>query len=369
MKFDKIELYHVAMPLIYPWRTAYGEDSEIHSVLCRVTSGSVSAWSESCPLDAPCYSPEHAAGVFLTAKRWFGPALLNQDISSGDDLQHRLSHFKGNQFAKALFDHAWWTLHSRIENRPLHEIWGATRNEVEVGDDFGIRDSVDDLIALIAESVKKNFPRVKLKYRPGWDNDMLAVVRKEFPEQTFHIDCNSGYRLRDLNLFKKVDEFDLAMIEQPLAHDDLVDHAELQQNITTPVCLDESITSVEKDEKAIRLKSCQYINIKPARVGGITNALKIHDLARDANIPCWVGGMLESATGVAMCVELAMLDNFIYPADIFPSSRYYRTDLSQEPIVLSESAAGIPTIRALLQIPEPDPVRLKQFTVEKTVIE
>ena len=369
MKIDRIELYHVAMPLIYPWRTAYGEDADIHSILCRMVSGSVEAWGESCPLEAPCYSPEHAAGLYLTAQKWLAPALVGQEIASGDELQQRLAHFKGNQFAKGLLDNTWWVLQSRIVNRPLHQMWGATRSEVEVGDDFGIRDTLDDLLALIDQSVHQKFPRIKLKFRPGWDTDMLSAVRSAFPNQTFHIDCNSGYRLSDLDLFRAVDEFNLAMIEQPLAHDDLIDHAELQRLIRTPVCLDESINSVEKVEKALRLKSCQYVNIKPGRVGGLTNAVKIHDLCRDAEIPCWVGGMLESATGVALCIELAMLENFVYPADIFPSSRYYREDLAEVPIELHQSAAGIPSVRVLKGIPDPDPGRLQKLTVQSCVIE
>lgn len=364
MKVDRIDLFHVAMPLIYPWRTAYGEDAEIHSILCRLQSGSVSAWGESCPLAAPCYSPEYAEGLYLTAKKWFAPTLLAQDIVSGDDLQSRLSHFKGNQFAKALFDNAWWVLKSRLENQPLHQLWGASRTEVPVGDDFGIRDSFDDLLALIDESVQKNFPRIKLKFRPGWDTDMLAAVRTAYPEITIHIDCNSGYRLSDRDLFQKIDEFNLAMIEQPLAYDDLVDHAELQKVIQTPVCLDESLNSLRRADQAIQLQSCQYANIKPARVGGLTVALKMHDLFQQAGIPCWVGGMLESATGAALCVELAMLDNFTYPADIFPSSRYYREDLAVTPLELTTSADGIPSVSAINQIPDPDPGRLEKMTVQ-----
>ena len=364
MKIDRIDLFHVAMPLIYPWRTAYGEDSEIHSILCRLESGSVHAWAESCPLAAPCYSPEHAEGLYLTARQWFAPALLGQDIASGDELQDRLAHFKGNQFAKALFDNAWWVLKSRLEDQPLHQLWGASRTEVPVGDDFGIRDTIDDLLELIDESVQKKFPRIKLKFRPGWDTDMLAAVRTAFPDMTFHIDCNSGYRLSDLDLFRRIDDFQLAMIEQPLPYDDLIDHAELQKEIRTPVCLDESLNSLRRAEQAIQLQSCQYANIKPARVGGLTIALKMHDLFQDAGIPCWVGGMLESATGAALCVELAMLDNFTYPADIFPSQRYYREDLAESPLELTTDAAGIPSVSAIDRIPDPNPSRLQKMTIQ-----
>ncbi len=368
MRIDRIELYHVAMPLIYPWRTAYGEDAEINSVLCRLVSGSVDAWGESTPFAAPCYSPEWSAGIFALALDWLGPALLGQNLESGAELQQRLSIYKGNPFAKAMFDNAWWSLQSKLTNTALHELLGATRGEVPVGADFGVMDSVDDLRAGIGEAVEANFPRVKLKFRPGWDLDVLRAVRREFPTQTFHIDCNSGYRLRDLPLFQQVDEFELAMIEQPLQHDDVIDHAELQRQIQTPVCLDESATNLRTVEQALALGSCRYVNIKPGRVGGLTNAVAIHNACRDAGIPCWVGGMLESATGAAHCVALAMLENFTYPADIFPSRRFYREDLSDPPLELSLLADGTPAVTAFSSLPEPDANHLQQNLLESAVL-
>lgn len=368
MQIDRIDLFHVCMPLIYPWRTAYGEDAAIESVLCRMTSGSVEAWGESSPLAAPCYSPDWAGGIFAVCKQWLAPQLLHQDVTSGKDLQQRLGLFKGNPFAKAILDTAWWNLHSRIENRPLHQLLGAKRDVVPVGADFGVMDSIDDLLKSISGAVAERFPRVKLKFRPGWDLPMLATVRREFPDAVFHIDCNSGYRLNDLPLFQAVDEFRLAMIEQPLRHDDVVDHAELQRNIRTPVCLDETISHPDHAALAIRLQSCRYVNIKPGRVGGLTNAVKIHDLCQRASIPCWVGGMLESATGASLCVSLAMLDNFTYPADIFPSSRFYVEDLADQPLVLERDTQGIPSVRAPLRIPDPHPDRLEKLTVQQAKI-
>ena len=180
---------------------------------------------------------------------------------------------------------------------------------------------------------------------------MLRAVRERHPDHAFHIDCNCGYGLDDLPMFQEIDELHLAMIEQPLAHDDLVDHATLQAQIATPICLDESISHPGHARHAIALKSCGYINVKPPRVGGLTNALAIHDLARDAGLPCWVGGMIESSTGAAVCAALAMLDNFSYPADIFASSRFYHDDIAQPPIEIHRSAAGAPVIRALDRIP------------------
>jgi O-succinylbenzoate synthase len=368
MQIDRIELYHVAMPLIYPWRTAYGEDSAGHSVLCRMSSGSIDAWGESAPLAAPCYSPEWAGGVFSVVRDWLAPAVIGREIASGDELQRRLAVYKGNPFAKALLDIAWWNLDARRRGIPLHRALGATRDAVPVGADFGVMDSIDDLLAAVGKAVDQRFPRIKLKFRPGWDLDMLRAVRRQHPDATFHIDCNSGYQLSDLALFRQIDTLHLAMIEQPLAHDDLVDHAQLQRAIETPVCLDESVAHSRHARQAIALRSCRYVNIKPGRVGGLTNALQIHDLCRDAGIPCWVGGMLESATGAGICAALAMLENFTYPADIFPSARFYRDDLSDPPLELIALADGTPGVAAFADIPEPDPRRLPQLTVQHAVV-
>lgn len=367
MKIDRIELFHVAMPLIYPWRTAYGEDKEIHSVLCRMSSGSVDGWGESSPLAAPCYSPEWAGGVFATVRDWLAPSLLGQNIQTGERLQQQLQFYKGNPFAKAVLDNAWWNLHSNAADTPLHVALGAHRDKVTVGADFGIMDSIDDLLAAITQAIDRRFPRIKLKFRPGWDIEMLTAVRNHTPDHPVHIDCNSGYRLADRELFQTVDEFGLAMIEQPLQYDDVVDHAKLQRELTTPICLDESIVSLDRTSQAIELGSCRFINIKPGRVGGLTNAVAIHNMCQQAKVPCWVGGMLESAVGSAQCTALAMLDNFTYPADIFPSDRFYREDLADPPLQLTD-IDGVPAVEAYSAPPEPVPARLAQLSVQHVVI-
>lgn len=368
MKIDRIDLYHVAMPLIYPWRTAYGEDAAIHAVLCRMVSGSLEGWGEAAPFAAPCYSPEWAGGAYAVARRWLGPVLLGKDIGSGEQLQAELALFKGNPFAKAALDTAWWSLFARQQNRPLHELLGATRGEAAVGADFGVMDRIEDLLEQIDRAVEQRFPRIKLKFRPGWDVPVLEAVRQRQPTHTIHVDCNSGYRLRDAELFARLDEFHLAMIEQPLQHDDVVDHAALQRRIRTAVCLDESVVSLDRARQAIELGSCRYVNIKPGRVGGLTNAVAIHNLCRAAAVPCWVGGMLESAVGAAHCCALAMLDNFTYPADIFPSSRFYHEDLADPPLELDRAADGTPIVVAPLDLPAPVPERLAKLTVESTVL-
>ena len=369
MKIDRIDLYHVAMPLIYPWKTAYGEDAAIHAVLCRMSSGSLYGWGESAPFAAPCYSPEWAGGAFVANRDWFAPAVVGHDIASGEELPQRMSLYKGNPFAKAALDVAWWSLESRRTGTPLHRLLGATRDQVAVGADFGVMDNLDDLLEGIGTAVDQGFPRVKLKFRPGWDLPMLRRVRESFPDHVFHIDCNSGYTLEDRAIFSEVDELGLAMIEQPLAHDDLLDHATLQSELDTPVCLDETIVSVHRAQQACRIGACGWINIKPGRVGGLTNAVAIHDVCQQAGIPCWVGGMLESATGSAACVALAMLDNFTYPADIFPSARFYHQDMADPPLELIPDADGCPSVVASTELPDPVPERLEQLTVQKATIE
>jgi O-succinylbenzoate synthase len=369
MQIDRIDLYHVAMPLIYPWKTAYGEDEAIHSVLCRISSGSLVGWGETAPFAAPCYSPEWAGGVFAVARDWLAPAVIRHDISSGHELQQKMALYKGNPFAKAALDVAWWGLESRRTSTPLHRLLGASRDQVTVGADFGIMDHLDDLIQGVGNAVDQGFPRVKLKFRPGWDLPMLKRVRDTFPNQVFHIDCNSGYTLEDLDIFQEVDQLGLAMIEQPLPHDDLIDHANLQKQLQTPLCLDESIVSVHRAQQACRIGACGWINIKPGRVGGLTNAVAIHDACQQADIPCWVGGMLESATGSAACVALAMLDNFSYPADIFPSSRFYHQDLAETPLELVNDNNGCPSVIASTEIPDPNPQRLEQLTLQHATIQ
>lgn len=368
MLIDRIDLYHVAMPLKYPWRTAYGDEAVIEAVFCRLASGSLYGWGESAPSAAPGYSPEWAGGVFAVARDWFGPALLGQDITSGTELQQRLARFKGNPFAKAAFDMAWWSLETQRTGKPLAELLGGTRRQVPVGADFGVMDSLDELLSAIDGAVRERFRRVKLKFRPGWDRNMLSVVRAAFPHLTVHIDCNAGYHLDDLPLFQWVDQHHLAMIEQPLRYDDLYEHGLLQRVLTTPICLDESITSVESVRTAIRWGACRYVNIKPGRVGGLTVAREIHDVCQAAGIPCWVGGMLESATGAQHCLALATLENFTYPADLFPSERFYVEDLSDPPMMLVRDAAGCPAMNVPDRLSEPVPARLQRCTRQSATL-
>ncbi|MBM3949138.1 MAG: o-succinylbenzoate synthase [SAR202 cluster bacterium] len=365
MKIDRLDVYYVAMPLIQPWRTAYGSDADIHSILVQAHSGGHSAWSESTPFFAPTYLNEAAGSAFYLVTEVFGPHVVGREYETAKELNDRLAIFKGNSFAKAAIEISWWTLQSAITGKPLHKLLGGKTREVQAGADFGIQDSIDILLERIQGAVDAGFPRIKLKAAPGWDYEMLRAVRGAFPRMTFHIDCNSGYTLDDLPLFKKIDRFELAFIEQPLHWNDVLDHAELARKIATPICLDETLHSLKAAEQAIKVGACMYMNIKPGRIGGLWNSVRVHDMARDAGIPVWVGGMLESAVGAAVCVELATLPNFTYPGDLFPSSRFYTNDLGEPKLELTSKKRFVPFTEGL---PAPDPERLKKMTVRKATV-
>ena len=359
MRIDRLDVHYVVMPLIYPWRTAYGEDADIHSVLVKLSSGEHTAWSESTPFFAPHYLSESAGSVFYHVSEVFGPHVVGRDYDTAADINERLGPFKGNSFAKAAIEIGWWALESRITSTPLHRLLGGTTRDVLAGADFGIQDSIEMLLGNIGQAVDAGFPRIKLKVARGWDLEMLREVTSTFPDMTFHIDCNAGYTLDDLPFFRAIDDLGLAFIEQPLHYTDILDHAELAKRIGTPICLDETIVDPRTAEQAIRIGACRYINIKPARVGGLQNALAIHDMARDAGIPVWIGGMLESSVGGAVCVELATLDNVTYPGDLFPSSRFYTRDLAAPPLEYDAPHIFRPFGSDL---PAPDPEMLAAWT-------
>jgi len=366
MRIDRIEIYHVSMPLVYPFRTAYGDEYSIQSVLVRMESEGTCGWGEATPGGAPIYSPEWAYGAYATMRDHLAPRLIGQEVPDGQTLQALLGAVKGNPFAKAGLDLAWWDLHARMLGKPMWQMVGGKGPEATVGADFGVMDTVDALLGEIEKAVKAGFRRVKLKLRPGWDVAMVAAVRDRFPDHVFHVDCNSSFSIDDAALFQRLDKYGLAMIEQPLANDDLVDHARLQAQIETAVCLDESITSAAKTRKAIEIGACRIINIKAGRVGGMTNALEIYRVAHEHNVPCWIGGMLESAIGQSHNLALATLD-LGYPSDVFPSNRFYEPDLAAPGIEMSGPsvirASDAPGIGC-----EPDARRLESQTLNRAEI-
>lgn len=336
MKIEEIEVFHVAMPMKARWRAAFGVIDRIDSVVVRLKAEGFEGWGESAPYAAPNYCEEYAAGAFSVIRDWLGPALLGEEIDSGKALQARLAPFKGNRFAKAALDLAWWDAAARASATPLWRLIGGTSPEIKVGEDLPVQDTIEAQVDVVLRAHEAGFPRIKLKVRPGWMAEMLGPVREAAPDAVIHVDCNSGFTLADTEVIRAIDDFGLAMIEQPLAHDDLIDHAELAKQLRTPICLDESIISVDRARKAIGLKACGYVNLKTGRLGGLTNAIAVHDYCRENGVPCWVGSMLESAIGQGPSIALATLDNIGYPADIFPSDRFYEADMGAPSIALSD---------------------------------
>ena len=365
MRIDGLEIYWVKLPLAFNFRTSYGDQHYTETMLVRMESAGQYAWGESCPPYLPAYSAEHTTGTFHTLRELMAPRIIGQEIASAQDLLDRLAFIKGNQFARAALEITWWVLDAKRRGLPLHRALGGSRDRVAVGADFGIQDSLDILMEKIQGAIDAGFPRIKLKFRPGWDLSMVEAVRSTFPDFTFHIDCNAAYTPADTELFRKLDRYRLAMIEQPLADDgmSLVNHADLQKRIETPVCLDESALSLAHVQAAIHLGSCKVVNVKMARVGGLTASRDIQALCAEHGIPCWIGGMLESAIGGAICAELATLPNFTYPGDIFPSSYFYKNDIGKPEIVLS-GRGEVATSRVPGIAQEPDADLLKQWTAE-----
>jgi len=369
MRIDRMEVYYVVFPLVYPWVTAYGADPDAHSILVKLVSGNYEGWGESGPLYAPTYSPESAVGVFHTIREYFSPQIVGQEFETARDLVARLKHFKGNQFAKGAVEIAWWLLKANVEKKPLHKLLGGTRPVVDAGIAHGIKENLDMLMQAIQKGIDLGYKRTKLKFSRGWGLEMLKPVRANFPKHTFHIDCNSSFTLDDLPMFKEVDKLGLAMIEQPLPHDDLIEHGKLQAQLQTPICLDESIKSVRDLRLAIELKSCRYVNIKHGRVGGLQSALDIHNLARDHGIPAWIGGMLESSLAVGISVELATLENIVYPSDVGASSQFIKEDIT-EPTIEFPGKARVLKPSSVPGVPYlPHPQKLAKHTREKFILE
>ncbi len=363
MKINHISLRRICNPIKRPYVTAFGSQSAFNSILVSLSSDGHTGWGETAPGGGPFFSSEYDLTAWCVSRDFVVPQLLGKDINSGEELQNLLAPIRGHRFPKAAFDVAWWDLDSRLRGIPLYRAIGSTRNTCSVGYTFGVLNNYTELLAGIEKVVASGYPRIKLKFCPGWELDMLAAVRSAFPKLTIHIDCNSAYTLDDLPMLKKLDQFQLAMIEQPLQHDDLIDHAELQKNIATPVCLDESITTPEQARQAIRIKACKYINIKYGRVGGISPTLKIHQLCADNNIGCWLGGMGESSMGTTVVASLATLPYVNYPSDISPSEKFYRQNLGKP--VLSTDHPGSYQLRDNPGLDvEPDQEALQKFTVD-----
>jgi O-succinylbenzoate synthase len=268
--------------------------------------------------------------------------------------------------ARAAVENACWDMTARASNIALYELLGGTRNDIPCGVSIGIQDTPEQLLEKIRIEVDAGYRRIKIKIKPGWDYDILKLVRQTFPDITLSVDANSAYTLADIDLLKSLDEFKLLMIEQPLSYDDIIDHSYLQKQINTDICLDEPITSLDITRKAIEMKSGRIINIKLGRVGGFSEAIKIHNYCYEHNIPVWCGGMLESGIGRSHNIAMSTLPGFSLPGDVSASKRYFKEDIIKPPVTVSEDGfIKIPQVSGTGY--EPKEEYIERITVRKEV--
>jgi O-succinylbenzoate synthase len=318
----RLELIHLRLPLVHFFETSFGRVHENETLLVRLEEDGCVGWGE-CPAGA---APHYSYETVETARY----------VIAGFWRPEGFGNVRGHPMAKAGVEMALWDLRARKEGRPLRELYGGTRDEIESGVSLGIEERPDDLLARVAEARERGYRRVKVKIKPGWDLDVIEKIRERFPALPLMADANAAYTTADFAHLAKLDAFNLTMLEQPLDHDDLFDHAQLARAMRTPICLDESVKSPADARHALEIGACRIINIKQARVGGPARARQIHDIAREAGAPVWCGGLLESGIGRAHNVALASLPNFTLPGDVSASDRYYREDVIDPPFRLTE---------------------------------
>lgn len=329
MRIDAIELFRIGLPLRKPIETPAGRFDKLETLLVRMESGGVSGWGEASPGNAPTAGAEWTAGALACAATWLAPRLVGSMVESGKDLQERLAAVRGNRHAKAAVDLAWWDLQARLKGKPLHELLGGSRPRVEVGVSFDRMETIDALLAAVGRAADAGFARVELKFRPGWDVQMVNFVRSQFPVLPIHIDCEGALGLQHMEMLCRLDDFSLAMVEQPLPAEDLVGMAMVQDTVRTPVALDEAITTLEQAEMALELHSGKFVNLKLDRVGGLSTAQAIHDSAHQQCTPCFVGATLQSGVGLRHAMAMASRPNCTYPADWFDSEEVFEADLAE----------------------------------------
>lgn len=340
---ERVGMRLVRLPLREPFETSFGR---IHSrliFLITIEGNGLTGWGEVVAAEEPRYSYETIGTASHVIRDYLARALMARPVTGLPDLAARFAPFKGHNMAKAGLELAYIDLLARSQNKSLSELVGGTRNRVPVGVSLGIQPSLPGLLKRVDHYLALGYQRIKLKIMPGWDLQVVAEVRRRNPDIILSVDANSAYTLNDMEHLKALDDFGLLMIEQPLDHDDLLDHAKLQAELNTSICLDESITSLRRAEQALTLGSCRLINIKIGRVGGYSQALPIHDLCYERSIPVWCGGMLESGIGRAHNLALASLPGFTLPGDISASSRYFHRDvILPEVEVAADGTAEVP---------------------------
>ncbi len=328
MKIERIVLRLLRMPLVHFFETSFSRTYERQIVIVEVTSEGLSGWGEITAGEHPFYNEEWTEAAWIIARDYVAPRLIGREIAGASDVYALSAHIRGHNMARGGVEAAVWDLQARRNGNPLwKEIGGGARREIPCGVSIGIQDSVEQLIEKIEVELAAGYQRIKMKIKPGWDVDVIRQIRGRFPAIRLMADANSAYTLADAARLKQLDEFYLMMIEQPLAHDDIIDHAALQPQLETPICLDECIRTDHHARQAIAMKAGRIVNIKLGRVGGFGEAKRVHDTCEAAGIPVWCGGMLEAGIGRAHNIALATLPNFTLPGDVSASNRYWKRDI------------------------------------------
>jgi o-succinylbenzoate synthase len=332
MRIDRIILRQIRMPLVHFFETSFGRTTERDIILVEVRADGVSGWGEVTAGEHPFYNEEWTQSAWLILRNYVAPEVLGRQLASARQVAALSRHIRGHLMARGGLEAAAWDLEARLEGIPLWKKIGGSRREIPCGVSIGIQESVAQLLETIERELAAGYQRIKIKIKPAWDVDVVRQVRERFSAIKLMADANSAYSLADADHLRKLDDFYLMMIEQPLSHDDIIDHAELQSRLSTPICLDECIRGAHHVEQAVRLRACGIINIKLGRVGGFGEARRVHDAAQAAGIPVWCGGMLETGIGRAHNIALSTLPNFVLPGDVSASNRYWQRDIIHPPV-------------------------------------
>ncbi|MBC2134416.1 o-succinylbenzoate synthase [Listeria innocua] len=344
MYFQKARLIHAELPLLAPFNTSYGElKSKDFYIIELINEEGIRGYGELEAFPLPDYTEETLSTAILIIKEQLLPLLAQRKIRKPEEVQELFSWIQGNEMAKAAVELAVWDAFAKMEKRSLANMIGATKESIKVGVSIGLQQNVETLLQLVNQYVDQGYERVKLKIAPNKDIQFVEAVRKKFPKLSLMADANSAYNREDFLLLKELDQYDLEMIEQPFGTKDFVDHAWLQKQLKTRICLDENIRSVKDVEQAHSLGSCRAINLKLARVGGMSSALKIAEYCALNEILVWCGGMLEAGVGRAHNIALAARDEFVFPGDISASNRFFAEDIVTPAFELNQGRLKVPT--------------------------
>jgi o-succinylbenzoate synthase len=327
LRIDRVELRQLRLPLVAPFETSGWREEEKRCIIVEMKSGNHTGFGECAVTAGPWYGPETITSAWHVMQEYFVPAVLGKDFSSPSHLVDSLSFVRGNNMAKAGFEMAFYDLAAKEEDVSLSKFLGGTKSEIESGVSVGIQNNTQQLLRVVTDYLQQGYRRIKIKIKPGKDIEQVSALREHFPDTNLMADANGAYKSSDAQALFKLDDYGLTMIEQPFAWDDLVEHANLQRALKTPICLDESVSSVNDLRTALSLRSCRILNLKPARVGGLTASKTIHDICHTHHMPLWCGGLLETGIGRAHNIAIASLPGFVLPNDISASNRYFKEDI------------------------------------------